>query len=92
MSSKTANLAYKPVGIVGKIIAGVVAGALVSKLWALISRSDDSLPKPRDRGHGWQAVVAAAALQGAVGAAVRAAVDRGGARQFEKWTGDYPEA
>jgi hypothetical protein len=92
MSSKTAKLAYKPVGLVGNIVAGAVAGALISKIWGLLSRSDDdNLPAPRDRAHSWREVLLAAGIQGAVGSVVRAAVDRGGARQFERWTGDYPE-
>jgi hypothetical protein len=92
MSSKAVNLAYKPVGIVGNVVAGAVAGAVISKTWGLVSRRDDALPKPRDRAHAWQEVLLAAALQGGISAVVRAAVERGGARQFERWTGDYPDA
>jgi hypothetical protein len=31
-----------------------------------------------------------AALQGAIYAVVKAAIDRSGARAFERWTGEWP--
>lgn len=91
MSSKAVNLAYKPVGIVGKVVAGAIAGALISRVWGLVSRTDKQLPEPRDRRRALREVLLAAALDGALSAVVRAAVDRAGARQFERWTGDYPD-
>jgi len=89
--SKTANVLYKPIGLVGGILAGMVATAAVNKIWALVAHEHEGPPGPHKRGVRWQRVVAGAALQGAVFAAVKTAFDRAGARQFERWTGEYPE-
>lgn len=35
-------------------------------------------------------MIVGALIQGAIFAAVRAAVSRGGARVFERWTGEWP--
>ena len=35
-------------------------------------------------------VLIAAAVQGAIFALVKAVIDRGGARAFERWTGEWP--
>jgi hypothetical protein len=35
-------------------------------------------------------VLIAAAIQGAIFAVVKAAIDRGGARAFQRWTGEWP--
>ena len=35
-------------------------------------------------------ILIAATIQGAIFAAVKAAVDRGGARAFQRWTGEWP--
>jgi hypothetical protein len=90
--SKAANILYKPVGLLGGIVAGVVATAAVNKIWALAAHEDSGPPAARTRGVHWSKVVAGAAMQGAVFAAVKTAVDRAGARQFERWSGEYPGA
>ena len=90
MTAKSANLAYKPVGIVGGVLGGLVAKKIANKLWALVSHDDAGIPSRRKAGEKWQKVVAGTALQAAVFAAVRTGVDRAGARQFEKWSGEYP--
>jgi hypothetical protein len=47
-------------------------------------------PKATDARHGWGEVLAAAALQGAIYALVKAAVDRGAAEGTRKLTGIWP--
>ncbi|HVV29334.1 MAG TPA: DUF4235 domain-containing protein [Mycobacteriales bacterium] len=89
--SKAANLAYKPVGIAGKMVAGGLAGALVSRIWQMGHREDPALPGARSLQHGWRDVLLAAALQGTVFAVVKTAVDRAAAGQFARWSGAYPE-
>jgi len=90
MSTKAANLLYKPFGLVGGIVAGAIASAVVNKIWAAVSPDDEGLPKARAAGERWTKVVAGAALQAAVFGAVKTGVDRAGARQFERWSGTYP--
>jgi hypothetical protein len=84
------KLIYKPWGALAGIVGGVVAGALFKRVWKLVSGEDDT-PTATDRQRGWTEIVVAAALQGAVYGAVKAAVDRGGAAGFEKATGTWPD-
>ncbi|HEX8347340.1 MAG TPA: DUF4235 domain-containing protein [Actinoplanes sp.] len=90
MSSKVNKIAYKPVGILLGIAAGSVAGAIFKKVWQVASGDDDT-PNATDEDRGWVEVLAAAALQGAIFAVVKAAVDRGGATGVRKMTGEWPD-
>jgi hypothetical protein len=88
--SKTLNkVAYKPVGILMGIAAGALAGVVFKQVWKLAAGDGDA-PNATDEDRGWGEILAAAALQGAIFAIVRAAVDRGGATGVRKLTGDWP--
>ena len=89
--SKAINRAvYKPVGMLLGIGAGVLAGALFKQVWKLAA-GDGEAPSATDEDHGWGEVLAAAALQGAIFAVVKAAVDRGGAVGVRRLTGNWPD-
>lgn len=90
MSSKVNKIAYKPVGILLGIAAGSLAGAVFKKVWQVASGDDDT-PNATDEDRGWVEVLTAAALQGAIFAVVKAAVDRGGATGVRKMTGEWPD-
>ena len=90
MSSKVNKIAYKPVGILLGFAAGSIAGAVIKKVWQIASGDDDT-PNATDEDRGWVEVLAAAALQGAIFAVVKAAVDRGGATGVRKVTGEWPD-
>ena len=83
------KFAYKPVGLLLGIGAGVVAGFVFKEVWKLASGDDDA-PNATDEDRGWGEVLAAAALQGAIFALVKAAVDRGGATGVRRLTGKWP--
>jgi len=70
---------YKPFGIAFGIAGGVLAGAIFKQVWKRLSGEDDT-PDATSSDYGWAEVLAAAALQGAIFAVVRAAIDRGGAK------------
>ncbi|XVV10506.1 DUF4235 domain-containing protein [Actinoplanes sp. CA-131856] len=89
MSGKVSKLAYKPVGILLGIGAGAVAGFVFKEVWKVASGDDDA-PNATDEDRGWGEILAAAALQGAIFALVKAAVDRGGAAGVRKLTGEWP--
>jgi len=55
-------------------------------MWKRIANEDEP-PEPTQADKSWKEVVPAAALQGAVFGAVKAGVDRGGLKGFEKLTG-----
>ncbi|MEH1125827.1 DUF4235 domain-containing protein [Micromonospora sp. CPCC 206061] len=88
--SKTVNkLAYKPVGLLLGVGAGMVAGALFKQVWKMAAGDDDA-PNATDEDRGWGEVLGAAALQGVIFAVVKAAVDRGGAAGIRRLTGRWP--
>jgi hypothetical protein len=90
VSSTAKKIAYKPVGILLGVAAGAVAGAVFKQVWRLASGDDDT-PNATDEERGWVEILAAAALQGAIFAVVKAAVDRGGATGVRKFTGEWPD-
>lgn len=90
-SNKAAKLLYRPVGMLGGIVAGVVAGQVFKQVWKRASpRHSTDAPKPLESEYPLREILLAAAVQGAIFAAVKAMVDRGGARAFERWTGEWP--
>ncbi|MEV6595957.1 DUF4235 domain-containing protein [Actinoplanes sp. NPDC051346] len=90
MSGKLQKVAYKPVGLLLGIGAGAVAGFLFKEVWKLAAGDDDA-PNATDEDRGWGEIIAAAALQGAIFATVKALVDRGGAAGVRKITGTWPD-
>jgi hypothetical protein len=80
---------YKPFGIIFGVLGGLIGGAIFKQIWKLIADADDA-PQATEAEYGWAEVLPAAALQGAIFALVKAAVDRGGAKGFEKLTGVWP--
>ncbi len=83
------KLLYKPLGLLFSVLGGMLAGAIFKKVWKLAAGEDEA-PKATDADRGWPEILAAAALQGALFAVVRAAVDRAAATGTEKLTGTWP--
>jgi len=71
------------------VLGGVIAGAIFRKVWQLAAGEDEA-PQATDAQRSWTEVLIAAALQGAVFAIVKAAVDRGAAEGTRKLTGTWP--
>jgi hypothetical protein len=79
---------YKPFGLVLGIIAGLLSRRVFMAVW---SKIDDAQPPEAKTKHASvPKVVSAAALEAAVFAGVRAAVDRAGAHGFHHVTGVWP--
>ena len=87
--SKGAKLAYKPIGLIGSILAGAVSGAVFKQVWKAVAKEDDA-PGALQSEYSMTEVVLAAAVQGAIFAATKAAIERAGARGFTKVTGTWP--
>ena len=83
------KLVYKPFGLVLGVLSGILAGAVFKQVWRRVSGKDDA-PDAKESEYGWKEVLAAAAVQGAIFGLVKAAIDRSGARAFEKATGSWP--
>ena len=88
--SLMSKIAYKPVGILLGVAAGAIAGFAFKEAWKAVSGDDDA-PNATDEDRGWGEILAAAAVQGAIFALVKAAVDRGGATGVRKLTGHWPD-
>jgi len=87
--SKGAKLAYRPIGLLGGILAGVVSGAVFKQIWKQVADADDA-PDALQSEYSMREVLIAAALQGAIFAVSKAAIDRLGAQGFTKLTGNWP--
>ena len=87
--SKGAKLAYRPVGLIAGVLAGALSGAVFKQVWKHVSDAEDA-PSALQSEYRMREVVIAAAIQGAIFAATKAAVDRAGARGFKHLTGAWP--
>ncbi|MGW0564051.1 DUF4235 domain-containing protein [Streptomyces sp. NPDC003016] len=86
---KASKIAYKPVGLVLGAMSGALAGAVFKQVWKVAGHDEDA-PDATDEERGWREIVIAATLQGAIFAAVKAMVDRGGATVVRRLTGTWP--
>lgn len=90
-TSTSAKILYRPFGITGSIVAGVVAGQVFKQVWKRGTAGPDAdSPKALESEYRLREILLAAAVQGAIFAAVKALVGRGGARLFQRWTGEWP--
>ena len=87
--AKGAKLAYRPIGLVAGIVAGTLSGIVFKQVWKVVSKEDEA-PSALQSEYTMKEVVLAAAIQGAIFAATKAAIDRAGARGFTKLTGSWP--
>lgn len=67
------------------MVAGALAGGLFKQLWKLIAREEEP-PQAADPQRSWKEVLPAAALQGALFATVKAAVQCGALQTGRKLT------
>jgi len=82
------KLLYKPFGIVMGLVAGMLSRKLFDLVWGLFDEEEP--PKPKTANTTWTKLIVATALQAVTFKVVRAAVDRAGAKGFEKLTGTWP--
>lgn len=87
--SKLGKVAYKPVGLLLGAASGLVAGAVFKQVWKRVGHDDDA-PNATDEERDWSEILVAAALQGAIFALVKAAVDRSAATGVRRLTGTWP--
>jgi hypothetical protein len=84
-----AKVLYTPISILFSVLGAMLAGTIFKQIWKRISHEDEA-PKALESEYGWREVVLAAAAQGLVFGAVKAVIQRGGARGFERVTGVWP--
>jgi Protein of unknown function (DUF4235) len=83
------KMMYKALGLLVGVLGGILASAIVKKVWELTPGHDEA-PEAIDTRRSWAEILTAAALQGAIFAVIRAAVERATAASAEKLTGDEP--
>ncbi|MFJ7272374.1 DUF4235 domain-containing protein [Streptomyces sp. NPDC099050] len=86
---KASGVAYKPVGLALGAASGMLAAMAFKHAWKVIE-GEGNAPEATDEDRSWKEILIAAALQGAIFAVVKAAVDRSGAVATRKVTGSWP--
>ena len=90
-SSTSAKILYRPWGLIGSLVGGLVAGQVFQQVWKHLTPGDqEDAPRPLQSEYPLQQVLIAAVVQGAIFSVVRALIARGGARAFQRWTGEWP--
>ncbi|MFF0425141.1 DUF4235 domain-containing protein [Streptomyces sp. NPDC004520] len=87
---KASKILYKPVGLTLGAVSGMAASLAFRQAWKMLGHEGDA-PDATDENRTWQEVLLAAAVQGAIFAVVRAAVDRAGAATTRRLTGTWPD-
>lgn len=90
-SSTSAKVLYRPWGLIGSVVGGLVAGQIFQQVWKAAAPGDrEDPPKPLQSEYGLPQILVAAMVQGAIFYLVKALINRGGARLFQRWTGEWP--
>lgn len=90
-SSASAKMLYRPVGLLGSVLGGVLASAIFKQVWKQAAPGDKpDPPGPLETEYPLRQILIAAAVQGAIFSVVKTVIDRQGARLFERATGEWP--
>ena len=87
--NKKLPFVYQPIGFALSWAGGALAGIAFRKVWTAI-RHEDEAPDALDEERGWGEILLAAAVEGAIFAVVRSAVNRTGAKAIARSTGMWP--
>ena len=73
------------------MIPNTPAGTLETAIWRRATPGDRSdPPKALESEYDLKEILIAATVQGAIYSLVKTLIDRGGARAFQRWTGEWP--
>ena len=90
-TSKSAKVLYRPVGLTSSVVGGLLAGIVFKQVWRRATPGIQSdPPKALESEYDLKEILIAATIQGAIFALVKTLIDRGGARAFQRWTGEWP--
>ena len=89
--SESAKRRYRAAGLLSGMAGGLIAGQGYNRVWKRIAHNDlDEAPKALSTDYSLKEILISAAVQGAIYALVNTIIDRGGARLFERITGEWP--
>ncbi|CAM3446429.1 DUF4235 domain-containing protein [Stackebrandtia soli] len=77
------KLIAKPIDLAAGMAGGLLAGLVFRKLWK-VTTGEKEAPASTDTDRGWGEILAAAALQGAIYALVKASIARASAGRTHK--------
>ena len=83
------KLVHRPLSILVSVPAGMLAGAIFKHIWQ-VAAHEEQAPSATDARRGWTEILIAAALEGAIFAVVKAALDRGTAHATHQLPGTWP--
>jgi Protein of unknown function (DUF4235) len=90
-ASKSAKILYRPIGLTSSIVGGLLAGIIFKQVWRRVTPGDQSdPPQALESEYTLKEILIAATIQGAIYSLVKALIDRGSARAFQRWTGEWP--
>ncbi len=90
-TSKSAKILYRPIGIASSVVGGILANVVFKKVWQQSAPGDHpDPPGALETGHALKEILLAAAVQGIIFSVVKTLIDRGGARAFQRWSGEWP--
>ncbi len=90
-TSTSAKVLYRPFGLIGSILGGLVASAIFKQVWKRASPGEkNDPPTSLETSYPLKEILVAAAVQGAIYSVVKTVIDRQGARVFERWYGEWP--
>jgi hypothetical protein len=84
------SLAFKPIGIISGLLAGMVGKRIFDLIWGLVDKEDAPEPKYREIAFG--KLIFALLLQGAIFRLLRGLADHGVRHGFARLTGEWPGA
>lgn len=84
------KLFYRAIGSGVSVLGGIAATAIFHRIWRMAA-DEEEIPSATDPRRSWPEILIAAAIDGAIFAVVKAALDRGLASAARELTGTWPE-
>ncbi|CAN5618249.1 DUF4235 domain-containing protein [soil metagenome] len=86
-----AKILFRPWGLIGSLLGGLLAGSVFKQVWKHATPGEKSdAPGALQSEYRMREIIPAAAVQGAIFAIVKALINRGGARVFQRIIGEWP--
>jgi hypothetical protein len=93
LGSKSAKILYRPFGLLSGMLGGLIASQIFRQVWKQATpygQGQDDGPKALSTKYPLKQILIASIVQGALFGLVKTVIDRGGARIFERFAGEWP--